>query len=194
MSERVMFQLTEGDQKLLLRIARHSVRCYFENTAMDLPEIASRAVSETCGTFVSIHKHASLRGCIGNLRPVAPLYRSVAECAISAAVEDPRFAPMTIDELQHVQFEISVLSALEPVEDVEKIEVGKHGLLISKGERRGLLLPQVPATYGWDRITFLQETCRKAGLRPDDWNNGAAIHSFSAVVFGEQQFQLTAVS
>lgn len=189
-----MFQLTESDQKLLLEIARNSVQSYIGGGKFDLPEIRSGAVTETCGTFVSIHKHSRLRGCVGNIQPLSPLYRSVAECAISAAVEDPRFFPLTSEELRVVQFEISVLSPMEQVVDIRAIEVGKHGLLISKNSQRGILLPQVPGTYGWDRITFLEQTCRKAGLKSDDWKEGATIHSFSAVVFGEQRVPFTTVS
>ena len=96
-----------------------------------------------------------------------------------------------LGELPDVEFEISVLSPMQHVHDVGDIEVGKHGLLISKRNARGLLLPQVATTYGWTRERFLQETCRKAGLRPDDWKDGATIESFSALVFGEKQFQFS---
>src|SRR5213078_4331672 len=121
-----------------------------------------------------------------------PLYRSAAECAIAAAVGDPRFMPLMEAEVAAVEFEISVLSSLQPVRDILEIEVGKHGLLISKRNARGLLLPQVATMYGWDRERFLSETCRKAGLRADDWKDGATIHYFSAFVFGERQFHLSA--
>ena len=189
-----MFQLTKSDQLLLLQIARTSVRAYLSGEVFTAPEIPEGNLGESCGIFVSIHKHGELRGCIGNVHAAGPLYRSAAECAISAAVGDPRFIPLTDEELPVVDFEISVLSTMQRIEDVSEIEVGKHGLLISKGGYRGLLLPQVATAYAWDRVTFLQETCRKAGLRADDWKNGAAIHCFSAFVFGEKHSHLTAAS
>ncbi len=194
MSQPVTFQLTESEQLLLLRIARNAVLSYLSGETPRLPEPPAGVLSEPRGIFVSIHKRSELRGCIGNVHPVGPLYRSAAECAIAAAVGDPRFMPMTKAELHQVEFEISVLSALEHVENTQQIEVGKHGLMISKKSSRGLLLPQVASTYGWTRERFLQETCRKAGLRADDWQDGATIHCFSALVFSETQLRLTATS
>ena len=194
MSRPEMFQLTEGDQQLLLQIARNAVRACLSNQLFTPPEVSSGTLTESCGIFVSIHKHGELRGCIGNVHASGPLYRSAAECAISAAVGDPRFNPMTSDELLVVDFEISVLSPMQRISDVGEIEVGKHGLLISKRGYRGLLLPQVATAYAWDRDTFLSETCRKAGLRADDWKDGATIHCFSAFVFGEKHSHLTAAS
>jgi uncharacterized protein len=189
-----MFQLTETDQIQLLQIARDAVRANVLGHLFTVPEIASGNLTETYGLFVSIHKHGELRGCIGNVHGVGPLYRSVGECAISAAVGDPRFVPVTTDELPLIDFEISVLSPMQKVDDISEIEVGNHGLLISKRGYRGLLLPQVATAYSWNRETFLSETCRKAGLRYDDWKNGATIHRFSAFVFGEKQLHVTAVS
>ena len=189
-----MFQLTESDQQSLLQIARNSVRSHLARETHGSAEPASNALTEPHGIFVSIHTGGELRGCIGNLHPAGPLYKSAGECAIAAAVNDPRFVPLSIGELSSVEFEISVLSPIVRVEDVREIEVGIHGLLISKKSSRGLLLPQVATAYGWNRDTFLAETCRKAGLRPNDWQDGATIHRFSALVFGERQFHLTAIS
>jgi uncharacterized protein len=149
--------------------------------------VASRILTEPFPLFVSIHRHKELRGCIGNISPTGPLYRNVAECAISAAVRDPRFVPLTASELEHVTFEISVLSSLEPVQAPDDIEIGTHGLLITKDRDRGLLLPQVASRYGWDQVRFLNETCLKAGLKSDDWKSGATIHRFTAQVFSEQK-------
>jgi AmmeMemoRadiSam system protein A len=144
------------------------------------------------GVFVSLHKGTELRGCIGSILATSPLYRSTAECAIAAAVGDPRFMPLTRAELATVEFEISVLSAPEYVNDVKTIEVGKHGLLITKKNARGLLLPQVAVEHGWSREKFLEETCKKAGLRSDDWKEDSTIQSFTALVFSEKQFHFTA--
>jgi len=187
----VTFQLTEADQQFLLQIARNAVTSYLAGRTPMLPEVPSGVLTEPCGIFVSLHKGQELRGCIGNIYAASPLYRSAAECAIAAAVGDPRFMPLTPAELATVEFEISVLSLLERVLDVRNIVIGKHGLLISKNNARGLLLPQVAATFGWDRERFLQETCKKAGLKPDDWQHDATIQSFSALVFSEKQFHMT---
>jgi AmmeMemoRadiSam system protein A len=189
-----MFQLSETDQLLLLQIARESVRAHLVGESLHTTDVASGPVSEPRGAFVSIHKDSELRGCIGNVYPVHPLYRIVAECAVSAAVADPRFAPLTPRELPEVLFEISVLSPVERITSVADIVVGTHGLLINKRYARGLLLPQVATAYGWNREQFLAETCRKAGLGPEDWKDGAAIYRFTAFVFGEQRLHLTATS
>ncbi|MBI4472562.1 MAG: AmmeMemoRadiSam system protein A [Acidobacteria bacterium] len=187
-----MFLLSDNDQKTLLEIARNSVRSYLAVATFDLPEISSDVLTQSHGVFVSIHKHGELRGCIGNVHPVGPLYRVTAECAIAAAFGDPRFIPLMKKEIDVVNFEISVLSPMELVEDVKKIEVGRHGLMISKGKAKGLLLPQVAAMYGWNRERFLEETSRKAGLALDDWKEGATIHYFTAIVFGEKRLHITA--
>lgn len=191
MSQPVTFQLTEADQQFLLQIARNAVTSYLAGRTPTLPEVPPGILTESCGIFVSLHKGQELRGCIGNIYAASPLYRSAAECAIAAAVGDPRFMPLTPAELATVEFEISVLSPLERVLDVRNIVIGKHGLMISKNNARGLLLPQVAATFGWDTERFLQETCKKAGLRPDDWQGDATIQSFSALVFSEKQFHMT---
>lgn len=189
-----MFRLSENEQQLLLRIARDAVGNYLKGEPPRLPENVSGILTESHGIFVSIHKHGELRGCIGSVHPTGPLHRSAAECAIAAAVGDPRFMPLIASELAFIEFEISVLSPMERVETISDIEIGTHGILISKKGTRGLLLPQVASSYGWDRERFLQETCRKAGLKPDDWQDGAVIHRFSAFVFGEKHLRATATS
>ena len=189
-----MFQLTESDKQLLLKIARDAVRFELLGQSPSWPHISSDVLIENHGIFVSIHKNGQLRGCVGKIQPAEPLYRSAADCAVGAALSDPRFLPLTLDELSVVEFEISVLSPMQTVRDVTAIEVGKHGLLISKNHSRGLLLPQVATTYGWDSERFLEETCKKAGLRGGDWKDGANIQCFSASVFCEKQFQLSATS
>src|SRR5262249_15986518 len=143
MSQPAIFQLTEADQQLLLQIARNAVTVYLCGQSPRLPEVLPGALTETRGIFVSIHKDRELRGCIGNIHAVSPLYRTVAECAIAAAISDPRFLPLATSELPAVEFEISVLSPLERVLNIEGIEIGKHGLVITKKDTRGLLLPQV---------------------------------------------------
>jgi AmmeMemoRadiSam system protein A len=125
-----------------------------------------------------------LRGCIGYAVPIAPLYRAVAETARAAAFEDSRFLPVTMEEAPRLEVSLSVLSGLVPIRP-EAVEVGRHGLVISQGPRRGLLLPQVPVEQNWDRETFLGQTCRKAGLPPDAWRHAATIEAFTAEVFGD---------
>lgn len=191
MSQPVIFQLTETDRQLLLQIARNAVRAYLSAQTPRFPEIPEGALTKPHAIFVSIHKGEELRGCIGNIHPAGPLYRSAAECAIGAAVGDPRFMPLPLADLPAVEFEVSVLSEIRLVQDIREIEVGTHGLLISKKSARGLLLPQVATLCGWDRQRFLEETCKKAGLKPDDWREDATIQYFSALVFGEKQFHHT---
>ena len=182
MSQLAMFQLTEDDQQLLLQIARNSVRSYLLSQSPRLPDVPAGVLTETHGIFVSIHGNGELRGCIGNVHPAGPLFRSAAECAIAAAVGDPRFMPLMPGELDELEFEISVLSPMHYVHDVAEIEIGKHGLLISKKNARGLL------------ERFLEEVCQKAGLPPDEWKDGATIYCFRAFVFGDKQFHFLAAT
>ncbi len=129
-----------------------------------------------------------LRGCVGYAVPIAPLYRAVAETARAAAFEDSRFSPVTRDEAGSLEVSLSVLSLLFPIHP-EAVEVGRHGLIISQGSRRGLLLPQVPVEHGWDRVTFLEQTCRKAGLPLDAWRKAATIEAFTAEVFSDSDVE-----
>jgi AmmeMemoRadiSam system protein A len=161
------------------------VQSHLSAHSLELPEIRDEVLLEPRGLFVSIHEGNALRGCIGNIQPSNPLYVTTANSAIAAAVSDPRFPPMTLDELPHVDFELSVLGPIEQVTDVESIEIGRHGLIVSKGNAKGLLLPQVASQYRWNRERFLAETCRKAGLRPEDRQN-VQIYRFTAEVFGEK--------
>jgi len=136
------------------------------------------------GAFVTLHRDGRLRGCIGYIEPVKPLIRTVQEVAVKAAFEDPRFPPLTEDE--SVQIEISVLTPPEQVSDISSIEVGRDGLIVELGPRRGLLLPQVATEYGWDRQTFLENTATKAGLPPDAWKHPSVrLYKFSAEIFGD---------
>ncbi len=128
--------------------------------------------------------HRQLRGCVGYAMPVAPLYRAVAETARAAAFEDSRFFPVTREEAPRLEVSLSVLSRLFAIHP-DAVEVGRHGLVISQGGRRGLLLPQVPTENDWDRETFLEQTCRKAGLPEDAWRKGASIEAFTAEVFSD---------
>jgi AmmeMemoRadiSam system protein A len=172
----------------LLTLARFTLETYLSTRqtpdyATGRPELQSRA-----GAFVTLRRGDELRGCIGHVAPDTPLYHTIQKCAISAAVEDTRFVPVTYPELPQLRIEISVLSPPERVHDLSAIVVGQHGLLVSRPHRRGLLLPQVAAENGWDRDTFLAYTCRKAGLPLDAWRDPLTIiETFTAQVFSEEK-------
>ena len=177
--------LTEEDRKILLRLARQALEEGVCGVVlpMELPHPAP-ALMEHRGAFVTLRKHGELRGCIGHVQSSAPLYQTVQECAVAAALSDPRFRPVTPDETPLLHLEISILSTPEEIAP-DQIVIGHHGLIISQGSRRGLLLPQVPLTWNWNREQFLEETCRKAGLAADAWKTGARIDAFTAEVFEE---------
>jgi uncharacterized protein len=179
-----MSPLSEIDQRTLLRMAREAIAEAIQHHR--LPEILepAEALRQPCGAFVTLRKGKRLRGCIGYIEAVKPLYSTVRECAVAAALNDPRFPPLTFPELPALNLEISVLSPLVEIAP-EGVEVGKHGLMISLGNSRGLLLPQVAVERKWNRDRFLQETCLKAGLPPDAWQHGAKIRAFTAQLFEE---------
>jgi AmmeMemoRadiSam system protein A len=138
------------------------------------------------GVFVTLTKKGELRGCIGYVMPVKPLYQAVAEVAPLAALQDPRFPPVTARELDHLEYEISVLSPFRRLLDVKQIEIGRHGLLMRRGANEGVLLPQVPVEQHWDRRTFLEQAALKAGLPAQAWQDEETdIFAFSALVFGQ---------
>jgi AmmeMemoRadiSam system protein A len=134
--------------------------------------------------------HRKLRGCVGYALPIAPLHRAVAETACAAAFDDSRFSPVTREEAPRLEVSLSVLSHLFPIHP-DTVEVGRHGLLISQGARRGLLLPQVPTEQNWDRKTFLQQTCQKAGLPLEAWRKDATIEAFTAEVFADSDVEVS---
>jgi AmmeMemoRadiSam system protein A len=171
------------ERRLLLGIAHRSILSAFDGQAV--PEASpSLHLSEHRGVFTTLYLHGSLRGCVGYPMPVAPLHRAVTDSARAAAFEDTRFRPVTQPEAQELKVSLSVLSRLVPVQP-EEVAVGRHGLVISLGAHRGLLLPQVPVEYNWDRETFLEQTCRKAGLDSHAWRHGATVEAFTAEVFGD---------
>jgi AmmeMemoRadiSam system protein A len=178
--------LTAADQQLLLNVARDSIEAHLKGKAATPVKTSSDVLSETRGAFVSLHRQGQLRGCIGYLEAVKPLLQTVREMAAAAAFHDPRFRPLTPDELADLEIEISVLSPMRLIQSTDEIEVGKHGLYIVRGSNRGLLLPQVATQYHWDRQAFLEQTCGKAGLPPDAWKDPSTkIYVFSAAVFAE---------
>lgn len=178
-------KLLAAERRQLLKFTRDTIIA--KVSGHTLPEIVSDkpGLTAPAGCFVTIKQHGQLRGCIGTFSSDRPLWRQVQEMAISAATRDPRFYPMKPDDLADFQLEISVLSPLEKIDSVEQINVGTHGIYIEKNFSRGVLLPQVAVEYGWDRDTFLRQTCVKAGLSPNDWQEGADIYIFSAQIFGD---------
>jgi AmmeMemoRadiSam system protein A len=176
-------EYSADERKLLLRFAHQSIRERLQGLEFE-PPAPSAHLAEMRGGFTTLHIHGKLRGCIGYVVAMSPLYQTVIETASAAAFEDPRFMPLREPEAPLLQIEISVLSPLARIAP-EEVEVGRHGLMISHHGHRGLLLPQVPMEWGWDRERFLSETCRKAGLSADAWRHGAEIEAFTAEVFSE---------
>lgn len=172
----------------LLSLAHESIASALDRRDISL-DPPTPHFAELRGAFTSLYlrhhgREKGLRGCVGYILPACSVYRAVAETARAAAFDDPRFSPVTLEEAQRLEIELSILSPPQPVSP-EAIAVGRHGLLISWRGRRGLLLPQVPIEHGWDREIFLEQTCRKAGLPPDAWKQGATVEAFTAEIFGE---------
>lgn len=176
--------LTDVERRELLRIARQAAEDHLAGRRAPAEAPAEAALLRPGAAFVTLTRDGRLRGCIGCTEPAAPLYRTVRECAVAAATEDPRFPPVTRTEIDSLLIEISVLTPLRAIRP-EEVTVGLHGLLVRRGMRRGLLLPQVAVACGWDRRTFLAQTCLKAGLPSDAWEKGALLFAFTADVFGE---------
>ena len=172
-----------AERQRLLQLARDSIAAYL--AGYPAPVAAPSSIMERrAGVFVSLHKDRALRGCIGHIEPDQELSRAIPDSAIAAASADPRFAPMTAEELADVHIELSVLGPLERIGGPAEIEIGRHGLLVERGWNRGLLLPQVAPAWGWDAEAFLSQTCHKAGLPPDAWKT-ALVWRFEAEVFSE---------
>lgn len=178
--------LNEEEKRELLSIARKAVENHLKGKE-GKDSSTLEGLNRQGGAFVTLHKQGDLRGCIGIFESNLPLYETIANMALNAAFKDPRFSPLRVDELDEIDFEISVLSPLREIEDIGEIEVGKHGIYVTKGFYRGVLLPQVATEYGWDLETFLSHTCMKAGLADDEWKRGVKIEIFSAQIFGEKE-------
>jgi uncharacterized protein len=192
------FELSQQEGEFLVKLARNTVQTYLETgEAPKPPEETPKKLFEKCGVFVTINtmqdKERELRGCIGYPYPTSPLVEAVIDSAINASTQDPRFEPITPDELDSVVFEVSVLTPPEqvktsnPKEYVHSIKVGEDGLIIERGYHKGLLLPQVPIEWGWAEEEFLCQCCMKAGLPPDSWlTKDAKIYKFRAIIFDEE--------
>jgi len=193
----VPFELTLEEGEFLVRLARKAVEEYLKRgKTIKAPEGASAKLMERCGVFVTLNKFTrgkrELRGCIGFPYPTMPLMQAVIDSAISSATKDPRFRPVSPEELDHVVFEVSVLTPPRLIE-VEssadypsRVEVGRDGLIVERGYYKGLLLPQVPVEWGWNGEEFLCQCCMKAGLSPDYWLvDGTKVYKFQALIFEE---------
>lgn len=176
------FDISLADRKALLALARDSIATAFDGRQPEMPSLQDNI---RCGAFVTLRIDGDLRGCIGRMHSNDLLPVTIAEMARAAAFEDPRFPPLSPDELDRIEIEITLLSPLRPVRP-EEVQPGVHGILISAYGRSGVLLPQVAIEYGWDRETFLSQVCRKAGLPPDTWRSDAAqLYAFEGLIFSE---------
>ncbi|MBD3306786.1 AmmeMemoRadiSam system protein A [candidate division KSB3 bacterium] len=178
--------LSAALQHKLLHIARETIERYVRSRRIPEFSVEAPELERKVGAFVTIKSHGRLRGCIGHVEGIKPLYETVIEMAIAASTKDPRFTPVTESELDHLEIEISVMSPLRKVDDPSEVQPGEHGLLIKQGFRSGLLLPQVATEQHWDRQTFLEHTCLKAGLPKNAWRDPETdIYVFTAQVFDE---------
>jgi AmmeMemoRadiSam system protein A len=176
-------EFSSEERVLLLQLAHESIAATLERREISLiPPTAHLAKPR--GAFTTLYYRNALRGCVGYVLPIKPLNVTVAETARGAAFEDSRFSPVTLDEARELQVSLSVLSPPQLIQP-DQIEIGRHGLLITLGPYRGLLLPQVPVEHEWDRRTFLEQTCRKAGLPPNAWQMDAKLEAFTAEVFAD---------
>jgi AmmeMemoRadiSam system protein A len=180
-------EFSQEERVLLLKVAHEAIESAVNGRegSFDPP---SPHLAEPRGAFTTLYLSGQLRGCVGYVLPILPVYRAVAETARAAAEEDSRFEPVRPEEAAQLEISLSILSLLQPVAAAQ-VEIGRHGLVVTMAGRRGLLLPQVPVEHHWDRITFLEQTCRKAGLPMDAWQRGATLESFTAEVFGDAEFR-----
>jgi AmmeMemoRadiSam system protein A len=180
-----MAMTSSADRLLLLGIAREAITAHVSRSPAREPDTIGELLP--CeGAFVTLHRRGELRGCIGHLQPRLPIGRVVARCAVAACSRDPRFPPVKAAELPDLDIELSILGPCEPVSLIDEIEIGRHGLVAEQGSQRGLLLPQVATEWKWDRQTFVEQTCHKAGLPRDAWRHAAGLWKFEAEVFGER--------
>ena len=176
--------LTDAEKAFLKDLVRLVIAARLAGKPANLPAPESETLRRRYGAFVTLTLDGRLRGCIGHIVGDQPLVETIAAMAEAAAFGDPRFPPLTRREFDRVAIEISILGPLEPCPDPAQVVVGRHGLMVRRGARSGLLLPQVPVEWGWDRETFLDHTCRKAGLEDGCWRDpSATLHWFEAEVF-----------
>jgi len=184
------YTLSNEQKKGLLALAKTTVESYVKDRIKPEFKIDDPMLKENGATFVTLHIDNNLRGCIGHTEAYLPLWQCVRDMAVSAATQDPRFPAVTENELNKLSYEITVLTPMTKVDSVEEIEVGRDGLMMEKGFNRGLLLPQVPVEWGWDREQFLEHTAEKAGLSRNAWRDGSVnIYSFQGLVFNDEDIE-----
>jgi AmmeMemoRadiSam system protein A len=181
--------LNTAQKSFLLDLARRTISFYLENGESLKEKSDDPLLLEKRGAFVTLKVDDELRGCIGYVMPHKSLLETIIDCAIAAATQDYRFASINKEELSRLNIEISVLTLPRKIKDVREIKIGEHGIILSKGPHKGLLLPQVPVEWNWDLETYLNHGCLKAGLAEDEWKKGASIEIFSAQVFSEQHLK-----
>ncbi len=184
--------LSKKEKELFIKLARNEIEknLGIEKTKVEEDELRNYPIffSRDYGSFVTLHLNRKLRGCIGYIQPITVLKEQIRMCAKAAAFEDPRFYPLTKEEYPYIDIEISILSPIEKVKNLDEIVVGRDGLIVQHSIFQGLLLPQVATENNWDKETFLSHTCMKAGLPPDCWKrNDVIIKKFSAFVFNEEK-------
>ena len=181
------FSLTDQEKHALCELARWGIVCGFADKrpeGADIPAPAEGVLREKLGSFVTLKRGGRLRGCIGTIIPQEELYRNVARMAFASAFQDSRFPPLRREELEDTEIEVSVLGPISPCSDPEQIEVGRHGLLLRLGGKSGIFLPKVPVEQGWDRLGYLENLCRKAGLPGGSWKDrDAQLFWYEALVF-----------
>lgn len=166
-----------------MSVAREALKAEYLGGTPYTPPADLKRLFEPAGAFVTLRSAAVLRGCIGSIFPVLPLFQTVAHCAVSAALSDPRFPAVRAEELRVLEIEISILSELEDLPELQALEIGKHGLYIESRERQGILLPQVALEHRLDALSFLRAACRKAGLGEEAWQGEARVQIFTAEIF-----------
>ncbi|OHD63654.1 MAG: hypothetical protein A2176_05850 [Spirochaetes bacterium RBG_13_51_14] len=186
-----MIEFNKEQQLKLLKLARKTIAGSLGISQDSELDFGDAIFKEKCGAFVTLHIRGRLRGCIGYIQGVKTIPETIVDMSTASAFKDPRFPPLRKEEFDHIDIEISVLSPIEAVKNISEIKVGCDGLIVSRGFNSGLLLPQVPVEQGWDRDVFLENTCYKAGLPGNAWQQkGTTIEKFSAQVFGEVELGL----
>jgi AmmeMemoRadiSam system protein A len=182
------FELSVVDKKFLVELVKSTIAVELNLIYPEPERMVSGRLQAPMGAFVTLRQKGELRGCIGNIISDQPLEETIKRMAIESAFYDPRFEPLSADEFNQTDVEISILSPIDKVNDIQEIEVGLHGIIIKQGRSQGLLLPQVAVEYQWNRTEFLEHTCQKAGLPRNAWKNPRTeIFYFSALVFSEEE-------
>jgi len=178
-------EFSPEERAQLLQLAHESIVSALEDRTLSLTPPSPHFAAPR-GAFTSLYLHGKLRGCVGYVLPVSSVYQAVADTARAAAFEDTRFCPVKLEEARDLEIELSILSRPKPIAP-EDVVIGRDGLLIGMSGYRGLLLPQVAVEHSWDRETFLEQTCQKAGLSRDAWQKGASVEAFTAEVFRDKE-------